>query len=180
MFKEHEVPFKLAMMLPAFKGVDAVAAVSEICNPRGFVLIDEYQSSKKYKNILSAGVCVAIPPVEVTPVATGAPKTGYMIETMVTAIVHNIVDELNGRTACTKATWNAICLADMGDTGAAFVALPQMPPRNVNWFKKGKWVHLAKIGFEKYFMRKMRSGNSEPVYEKYVLKALGIVRLAGK
>jgi sulfide:quinone oxidoreductase len=26
-FKEHEVPFKLAMMLPAFKGVDAVAAV---------------------------------------------------------------------------------------------------------------------------------------------------------
>jgi sulfide:quinone oxidoreductase len=179
-FKEHEVPFKLAMMLPAFKGVDAVAAVPEMCNPRGFVLIDEYQRSKKYKNIFSAGVCVAIPPVETTPVHTGAPKTGYMIETMVTAIVHNIADELNGRTACTKATWNAICLADMGDTGAAFVALPQIPPRNVNWFKKGKWVHLAKIAFEKYFMRKMRSGNSEPVYEKYVLKALGIVRLAGK
>ena len=76
-----------------------------------------------------------------------------------------------------KATWNAICLADMGDTGAAFVALPQIPPRNVNWFKKGKWVHLAKIAFEKYFMRKMKTGNSEPVYEKYVLKALGIVRL---
>ena len=176
-FKEHEVPFKLAMMLPAFKGVDAVAAVPELCNPRGFVLIDEYQRSKKYKNIFSAGVCVAIPPVEVTPVPTGAPKTGYMIETMVSAIVHNIADELNGRTACTKATWNAICLADMGDTGAAFVALPQIPPRNVNWFKKGKWVHLAKIAFEKYFMRKLRSGNSEPIYEKYVLKAIGIVRL---
>jgi sulfide:quinone oxidoreductase len=26
-------------------------------------------------------------------------------------------------------------------------------------------------------MRKMKTGNSEPVYEKYVLKALGIVRL---
>jgi sulfide:quinone oxidoreductase len=179
-FKEHEVPFKMAMMLPAFKGVEAVAAVPELCNPRGFVLIDEYQRSKKHKNIFSAGVCVAIPPVETTPVPTGAPKTGYMIETMVTAIVHNITDELNGRTACTKATWNAICLADMGDTGAAFVALPQIPPRNVNWFKKGKWVHLAKIAFEKYFLRKMKSGNSEPVYEKYLLKALGIVRLAAK
>ena len=67
--------------------------------------------------------------------------------------------------------------ADMGDTGAAFVALPQIPPRNVNWFKKGKWVHLAKIAFEKYFIRKMKTGNSEPVYEKYVLKLLGIVRL---
>ena len=178
--KDHEVPFKLAMMLPAFKGVDAVAAVPKLCNPRGFVLIDEFQRSKAYKNIFSAGVCVAIPPVEATPVPTGAPKTGYMIETMVTAIVHNIADELQGRTPDTKATWNAICLADMGDTGAAFVALPQIPPRNVNWFKKGKWVHLAKIAFEKYFMRKMKSGNSEPIYEKYVLKALGIVRLAEK
>ncbi len=176
--KEHELPFKLSMMLPAFKGVDPVAAVPELCNPRGFVLIDEFQRSKKYKNIFSAGVCVAIPPVEVTPVPSGAPKTGYMIETMITAITHNIADELAGRPATTKATWNAICLADMGDTGAAFVALPQIPPRNVNWFKKGKWVHLAKIAFEKYFMRKMKTGNSDPIYEKYVLKALGIVRLA--
>ncbi len=128
-----------------------------MCNPRGFVLIDEYQRSKAFKNIFSAGVCVAIPPVEVTPVPTGAPKTGYMIETMTTAIVHNIADELAGRAVTAKPTWNAICLADMGDTGAAFVALPQIPPRNVNWFKKGKWVHLAKIAFEKYFMRKMRN-----------------------
>jgi sulfide:quinone oxidoreductase len=176
-FKEHEFAFRLAMMLPAFKGVDAVAAVPGLTNPRGFVLIDDYQRSKAYKNIFSAGVCVAIPPVEATPVPTGAPKTGYMIETMVTAIVHNIADELRGSTACTKGTWNAICLADMGDTGAAFVALPQIPPRNVNWFRKGRWVHLAKIAYEKYFLRKLRTGNSEPIYEKYVLKALGIVRV---
>ena len=178
--REHELPFKLSMMLPAFKGVDPVAAVPNLCNPRGFVLIDEFQRSKAYPNIFSAGVCVAIPPVEVTPVPTGAPKTGYMIESMVSAIAHNIADELNGRPATAKGTWNAICLADMGDTGAAFVALPQIPPRNVNWFKKGKWVHLAKIAFEKYFIRKMKTGNSEPVYEKYVLKALGIVRLVEK
>ena len=79
--------------------------------------------------------------------------------------------------AAEKATWNAICLADMGDTGAAFVALPQIPPRNVNWFKEGKWVHLAKIAFEKYFLRKMKKGTSEPIYEKYVMKALGIEKL---
>jgi sulfide:quinone oxidoreductase len=29
-------------------------------------------------------------------------------------------------------------------------------------------------------MRKIKKGTSEPVYEKYVLKALGIVRLAEK
>ncbi|MGE0316173.1 MAG: NAD(P)/FAD-dependent oxidoreductase [Lautropia sp.] len=175
--KEHELPFKMSMMLPAFRGVDPVAAVEGLCNPRGFVITDEHQRSKKYPNIWSAGVCVAIPPVEATPVPTGAPKTGYMIETMVTAIVHNIAAELAGKPAQSKATWNAICLADMGDTGAAFVALPQIPPRNVNWFRKGKWVHLAKVAFEKYFMYKMKNGTSEPIYEKYVLKSLGIERL---
>lgn len=178
--REHELPFLFAMMLPAFKGVDAVSAVEGLCNPRGFVLIDDHQRSTKYRNIFSAGVCVAIPPVEATPVPTGAPKTGYMIETMVTAIVENIAADLEGRPATARGTWNAICLADMGDTGAAFVALPQLPPRNVNWFKKGKWVHLAKIAFEKYFLHKVRSGSSEPVFEKYVLKALGIFRLEDK
>ena len=176
--REHELAFKLSMMLPAFKGVDPVAAVPDLCNPRGFVLIDEHQRSRAYPNIFAAGVCVAIPPVEATPVATGAPKTGYMIESMVSAIAHNIAEELAGNPATAKGTWNAICLADMGDTGAAFVALPQIPPRNVNWFKKGKWVHLAKIAFEKYFMLKMKNGNSEPIYEKYVLRAMGIKRLS--
>lgn len=175
--KEHELPFKYSMMLPAFKGVEPVAAVEGLCNPRGFVLIDEHQRSKKYRNIFAAGVCVAIPPVEVTPVPTGAPKTGYMIESMVTAIAHNITADLNGEPADAKGTWNAICLADMGDTGAAFVAIPQIPPRNASWMKKGKWVHFAKIAFEKYFIYKMKKGTSEPIYEKYVLKAMGIEKL---
>jgi sulfide:quinone oxidoreductase len=63
----------------------------------------------------------------------------------------------------------------MGDTGAAFVALPQIPPRNVNWFKKGKWVHLAKIAFEKYFMQ--QDEIRQPIYEKYILKLVGLVRV---
>jgi sulfide:quinone oxidoreductase len=175
--KEHELPFKYSMMLPAFKGVDPVAAVEGLCNPRGFVLIDEHQRSKKFRNIFAAGVCVAIPPVEVTPVPTGAPKTGYMIESMVTAIAHNITADLTGQAADAKGTWNAICLADMGDTGAAFVAIPQIPPRNASWMKKGKWVHFAKIAFEKYFIYKMKKGTTEPIYEKYVLKAMGIEKL---
>ncbi len=175
--KQHEVEFDYSMMLPAFKGVDAVANVEGLCNPRGFVIIDDKQRNPTYPNIYSAGVCVAIPPVEATPVPTGAPKTGYMIETMITALVENINEELAGKEPSHTATWNAICLADMGDTGAAFVACPQIPPRNVNWFKKGKWVHLAKIAFEKYFIRKMKKGSSEPIYEKYVLKALRIERL---
>ncbi len=175
--KEHELPFKFSMMLPAFKGVDAVAAAEGLCNPRGFVIVDEHQRSRKYPNIYSAGVCIAIPPVEATPVPTGAPKTGYMIETMITAIVQNIAADLAGKPATAQGSWNAICLADLGNTGVAFVALPQIPPRNVNWMRKGRWVHWAKIAFEKYFIYKMKRGKSEPIYERFVLKALGVRRL---
>ncbi len=178
--KKHELSFKFSMMLPAFKGVDAVFGIEGLTNPRGFILIDEHQRNPKFKNIYSVGVCVAIPPVETTPVPTGAPKTGYMIESMVTATAHNIRAVLDGKEPAEKATWNAVCLADFGDTGAAFVALPQIPPRNVNWFSEGKWVHLAKIAFEKYFMSKMKRGTSEPVYEKVVMNALGIMKLKGK
>ena len=174
--KTHTLPFRYSMVLPAFTGVDAVRGIEGLGNPRGFVLIDKHQRNPVYRNIFSLGVCVAIPPVEQTPVPTGAPKTGFMIESMCTAIVHNIQAELQGKPATAEATWNAICLADMGDTGAAFVALPQIPPRNVTWAKVGKWVHLAKVAFEKYFLMKMKSGNTEPIYEKYVLKLLGIMR----
>jgi sulfide:quinone oxidoreductase len=175
--EQHELPFKHSMMLPSFKGVDAVANVEGLCNPRGFVIVDDHQRSPKYSNIFSAGVCIAIPPVEATPVPTGAPKTGYMIESMVTAIVENIKADITGTSADAKATWNAFCLADLGDTGVAFIAVPQIPPRNITWFKKGKWVHWAKIGFEKYFLHKMKKGVSEPLFEKLALKIIGISRL---
>jgi sulfide:quinone oxidoreductase len=175
--KTQALEAKLTMLLPAFKGVDAVAAVEGLCNPRGFVLVDQHQRSPKYPRIYAAGVCIAIPPIEKTPVPTGAPKTGYMIESMVSAIVANIAAEVRGEPPTAKPSLNAICLADAGDDGMAFVALPELPPRNLTWAKKGKWVHLAKIAFEKYFLHKVKSGNTDPVYERYVLKLLGIERL---
>jgi sulfide:quinone oxidoreductase len=178
--KEHVLPFKYSMMLPAFKGVDAVFGIEGLTNPRGFIVIDEHQRNPTYKNIYAVGVCVAIPPIEQTPVPTGVPKTGFMIESMVTATAHNIREQMDGKEPTHKATWNAVCLADMGDTGIAFVALPQIPPRNVNWFSEGKWVHLAKVAFEKYFIRKLKKGTSEPIYEKYVMQALGITKLKSR
>ncbi len=144
--KKHELPFKHSMMLPAFTGVDAVrhVQVEGLVNPRGFVKVDEHQRNPTFKNIYSVGVCVAIPPVEVTPLPVGTPKTGYMIESMVTATAHNIANELAGKAPTSKPTLNALCLADFGDSGVAFLAQPQIPPRNVTWSAEGKWVHLGK------------------------------------
>ena len=175
--KAHDLPFGYSMILPAFRGVKAVYGIEGLTNPRGFILADKHQRNPNFTNIYSLGVCVAIPPIGPTPVPVGVPKTGFMIESMVTAVAHNLASELDGNAPVEIPSWNAVCLADFGDGGVAFVAQPQIPPRNVNWASQGKWVHLAKVGFEKYFIRKVRMGTSEPVYEKLALQVLGINKL---
>jgi sulfide:quinone oxidoreductase len=157
--------------------VPAIRGIEGLTNPRGFVLVDKYQRNPTFPEVFALGVAVAIPPTGPTPVPVGVPKTGFMIESMVTAIAANLKAIMDGKEPKSEATWNAVCLADFGDSGIAFVAQPQIPPRNVNWSSEGKWVHLAKIGFEKYFLRKIRKGESEPFYEKLALHALGIDKL---
>ena len=183
--KSHSLTSRFTMFLPAFRGADCLRGedgtwIEGMTNPRGFVLIDKHQRHPKYRNIFAVGVCTAIPPYEPTPVPIGVPKTGYMIESMVAAASHNIQNLIEGKEPSHEPTWNAVCLADFGDNGIAFVALPQIPPRNVNWSGKGYWVHLAKVAFEKYFMRKIRTGSSEPGYERVIMKAIGVQRLLGK
>jgi sulfide:quinone oxidoreductase len=173
----HDLPFSFSMMLPAFRGVEAVRGIEGLTNPRGFIIVDKHQRNPTFPNVFALGVCVAIAPTGKTPLAVGVPKTGFMIESMVTAIAQNLGELIDGKPASNEATWNAICLADFGDGGVAFVAQPQIPPRNVNWSSGGGWVHLAKVGFEKYFLAKIRHGESEPFYEKLALDVMGMKKI---
>src|SRR5581483_10486228 len=122
----RELPFAYAMMLPAFRGVAAIRGIEGLTNPRGFVLVDKLQRNPAFPNVFAIGVCVAIPPVGPSPVPVGVPKTGFMIESMVTATAENIGALLRGATPSSQPTWNAVCLADFGDSGVAFLAQPQI------------------------------------------------------
>jgi sulfide:quinone oxidoreductase len=175
--KVHQLAYHYAMMIPGFRGVAAVRGIEKLTNPRGFIVVDKYQRNPTYSDIFAVGVCVAIAPIAATPVPVGVPKTGFMIESMVTATAENIGALLREKSVSHQPTWNAVCLADFGDGGVAFVAQPQLPPRNVNWSAKGRWVHLAKVAFEKYFMRKVRRGESEPFYERYLMNKLNIKKI---
>jgi sulfide:quinone oxidoreductase len=44
--KEHVLDFKYSMMLPAFKGIDAVFGIEGLANPRGFILIDPSSATR--------------------------------------------------------------------------------------------------------------------------------------
>ena len=169
----HELPQSYAMMLPQFRGVPAVREIEGLVNPGGFIIVDKHQRNPKYPDVFGIGVCIAIAPPKPTPVPCGVPKTGFMIESMVTATMENIGQLVRGKEPKSEATWNAICIADFGDGGVMFIAEPQIPPRNVNWSTSGGWVHSAKIRFEKTFLNRIRKGKTDDVFESTILKILG-------
>jgi sulfide:quinone oxidoreductase len=165
------------MMLPAFRGVEAVRDIEGLTNPRGFVLVDKHPRNPAVPNERALGVGVAIPLIGTTSVPVGVLKTGFMIESRAMATAMNIASLDHGQVPHEVVSWNAVCLADFRDSGVAFVAQPQIPPRNVNWSSSGKWVHFAKIGFEKYSVRKIRIGKSEPFFVRLAPQVLGIDKL---
>ena len=44
----HDVPFAFSMMLPAFRGVEAVRGIEGLTNHRGFILADKYQRNPAF------------------------------------------------------------------------------------------------------------------------------------
>lgn len=104
---------------------------------------------------------------EGVPIDTVVLKTGFMMEAMTTAIALNSAADPKGQAAAAKGNWNAIRLAYIGDTGFAFVALPQMPlPKmplpKANGFKKAKRRHWAKVAYDKSFLLKMKRDKRGP------------------
>ncbi len=53
--KEHELPFAYSMMLPAFKGIDAVFGIEGLTNPRGFITIDRFPAQRQVPEYLFGG-----------------------------------------------------------------------------------------------------------------------------
>jgi sulfide:quinone oxidoreductase len=151
------IPFKLAMIAPPFKGVPAVAPLG---NPRGFIPVDKNYRHTKYKNIFAVGVAMAIAPPEVTPVPTGVPKTGFMTVSMAKIAAATITSDVTGKTPPLAEELGVVCLMDLGNTAAFLKAYPVLPPRQSSYMKKAIWAKWMKLGFEKYFLYKMKHGSS--------------------
>ena len=154
-----ELPFELSLFVPPFRGVDAVVN-SELGNPKGFVVVDDYYRHQSYPNIYVTGVAVAIAPKEATPVPTGVPKTGFMTEHMSKVVAHNIAAETLGKDlqALPVRQLDVTCIADLGKSAAYMTAKPILPPREKTYLKKGRWARFMKVAFERYFLFKLRRG----------------------
>jgi hypothetical protein len=90
------LPFKYAMIIPPFLGVEAVRR-SGLGNEKGFILTDEYFRHQRYPNIFAAGVSVAVAPPAPCPAGCSVPKTGYISEVMAKYTALNIAASIEGK-----------------------------------------------------------------------------------
>ena len=101
-----------------------------------------------------------------------------MIESMVTATRENIGALLRGEDAPSRSRPGTRSASPI----SAIAAWPSWRSRRFRRAtstgrRKGEWVHYAKVAFEKYFLRKIRRGESEPFYERYLMDKLNIKKI---
>lgn len=177
------LPYRYAMILPAFRGAELIRHVPDLGNNQGFIPVLPTQRHVRFPEIYAAGVAVQLAQPDPTLVPIGMPKSGQMAEAMATALAHNIAVDLGALPGPHQVpTLEALCLAEFGNTGIAYVAAPVLPDpvtgqRRRSYAVRGPWVVWAKAAFEEYFMVKMRTGTGLPWYERLGLRLLFGLRL---
>ncbi|EDX83613.1 Pyridine nucleotide-disulphide oxidoreductase domain protein [Synechococcus sp. PCC 7335] len=171
-------PFKYSMILPAFRGAGFIREVPGLGDEKGFIPILPTQRHPDFPEIYAAGVSTQMAQPDQTQVPIGLPKSGQMAEAMATAVAHNIAVELGVIKDSLKVpTLEALCFAEFGETGIAYIAAPVLADlktgkRKRSYAVRGPWVVWVKAAFEEYFMVKMRTGVGLPWFEKLGLRTL--------
>ena len=152
------------MMLPAFKGIDAVFGIEGLTNPRGFIADRRAPAQPEVQEHLRGRR------LRRDPAGRGDAGADRRAEDR----LHDRVDGDGDRaqhprrarrqgarprrrpgtpsawpTSATPASRSSRCRRSRRATSTGS--------------REGKWVHLAKIAFEKYFIRKMKKGHVRAV-----------------
>ena len=157
--KKHN--FKFAMVIPPFVGQDFLRKTEGLVNAGAFVDVRPTYQSLKWDNIYAVGLAAAVTAPWSTPTPVGVPKTGFPTEQMAHVAAKNIAAQIRGEEPKHEKAFGdipAVCIMDAGNNGVLILADKMLPPRKHGVLIPGPQNHLAKLGFEKYFLWKMKSG----------------------
>ncbi|MBP0014272.1 MAG: FAD-dependent oxidoreductase [Roseofilum sp. SBFL] len=180
----QQLPFSYSMILPSFRGAKFLQQLPDVANAKGFIPVNPTYRHRDFPSIYALGVAVALDQPDKTPIPIGLPKSGAMTEAMAVAVAHNIAVASGAVSApFQRPTLESVCLAEYGETGIVYVAIPVLPdpsleePQN-SYALKGRWVVWGKELLEYYFMVKMRWGLGMPWFERLGLRILFQVNIA--
>ncbi|WP_454857435.1 NAD(P)/FAD-dependent oxidoreductase [Promicromonospora soli] len=155
------LPFRFGMIIPPFLGQDFLLKTDGLTDEKGYVVVRDTYQSEKYDDVYAVGVAAAVdaPWQSATPV--GIPKTGFPTEVMAHTAAANIAAQVRGEQPTHAKAFGdikAVCVMDAGNNGVIILADKMLPPRKHGVLIPGPQAHLMKLGFEKYFLWKMRNG----------------------
>lgn len=157
----REVPYRFAMVVPPFRGQDFLAKTPDLVDAGNYVPVRHTYQSLAHDDVYAVGIAAAVKVPWVTTVPVGIPKTGFPSEQQAHAAARNIVAQVRGLAPTHGKEFGripALCIMDAGNNGVAMVADHMLAPRRAALMIPGPQNHLAKVGFEKYSLAKMRRG----------------------
>ena len=129
-----------------------VARTSGLAAETGFLPVDPATLSTPAEGVFAIGDITAV------PIAGGKflPKAGVFAEAEADVVAVNIAAELTGRSPDATFDGSGACFVELGDGKAAFATgnfyAPDGP--QIRLRRPGRHWHLAKVAFEKYWMRR--------------------------
>jgi len=161
----EKLPYKFAMLMPPFIGVDFVKNSPELeASPNGFLPVGDDYRHQKYGNVWAAGLAVDVKiPFKPGKVPFAAPKTGYPSDETGKIVAENILRIEKGNNKLINKPWGKIagvCVMDAGKKEVIILSNHLFKPRSFAIMLPNVIYDFSKVLFEKYFLWKTRHGYS--------------------
>lgn len=156
----RELPFAFSMIVPPFLGQEVIRR-TDIADEKGYVKVRDTYQSETYDDVYAVGIAAAVAVPWQTAIPLGIPKTGFPTEQMAHVAASNVAAQIRGQEPSEHKEFGdikAICVMDAGNNGVLILADRMLPPRKHGVLIPGPQNHAMKVGFEKYFLWKMKHG----------------------
>lgn len=147
----ERAPFDLLLGVPPHRAPEVLRA-SGLAAETGFVPVDRHTLATSAEHVWAIGDATTI------PVGGGKflPKAGVFAEAEAGVVAANIAADLTGKAPTATFDGKGACFVELGDGAAAFATgdfYAADQPR-VQLRRPGRHWHAAKVGFEKYWLRR--------------------------
>ncbi|MBT4762300.1 MAG: FAD-dependent oxidoreductase [Bdellovibrionaceae bacterium] len=158
----EELPYKLSMLMPPFKGAAPILNSPEICDDKGFIPCHDTYQHVKYSNIYAAGLAVQVKaPFKEMKTPFGVPKTGFPSDVQGKIVANNILHAITGKSKEKAEAFGkipGICIMDAGDKEVLILTNHLFKPRQFEIMIPNVIASFGKWMLEKYMLIKNKRG----------------------